>query len=243
MRSVRRTWNDHVANLGRIIGLDRYQLSAGSLSRLGSRGVRFSVQLVGRRLSTLLPLAPKERDTRLRIALKDQLRRLNQRFPHAKLSSRDKRKGSWTLDGTLPARQVCGFAARPEIQYVQVHSISGRRPARTPKQPAWFCVWGVVAIQIEGRRNGMVDVEDRLVLVKAFDVQNAQRRLQTEWARYAKPYMNPYGQLVRWKLISVRDVYAVGPDNLDPRGTEVYSRLRSERMKDAYRWVPKVRGV
>ena len=32
-------------------------------------------------------------------------------------------------------------------------------------EPGWFCVWGVVAIQIEGQGNGTVDLEDRLVLV------------------------------------------------------------------------------
>jgi len=97
-------------------------------------------------------------------------------------------------------------------------------------------VRGIVAIQIEGRKNGLVGVEDRFVLVKAYDHHDARRRLRNEWSRYAEPYMNSQGYLVRWKLISVRDVYAVMMDSIDPRGTEVYSRLHDERMKPEYRW-------
>jgi hypothetical protein len=104
-------------------------------------------------------------------------------------------------------------------------------------------VWGLVAIQIEGRAKGMVDVEDRLVLVKAHDADDAPRRLRREWSRYAKPYLNPYGYLVRWQLVSVRDIYAVMGDAINPHGTEVYSRLRAERMKREYRWLPARRGV
>ena len=102
---------------------------------------------------------------------------------------------------------------------------------------------GVVAIQIEGRTQGKVDVEDRFVLVKAYDAKDARRRLRQECANYARPYLNPYGSLVRWKLISVRDVHAVTQDELDPQGTEVYSRLRAERMKPEYRWLTRKQGV
>ena len=102
---------------------------------------------------------------------------------------------------------------------------------------------GVVAIQIEGRTQGKVDVEDRFVLVKPYDAKDARRRLRQEWSNYARPYLNPYGYLVRWQLVSVRDIYAVTQEELDPRGTEVYSRLRAEKMKPEYRWLPRKRSV
>ena len=57
--------------------------------------------------------------------------------------------------------------------------------------------------------------------------------------RYAEPYMNPDGYLVRWQLISIHDVYALFDEALDPRGTEVYSKLRTVRMRPEYRWRPK----
>jgi hypothetical protein len=169
----------------RILGLDDYQLSPAALRRLGGRSVRFSVQLIGLKLPRLLPLRPKERDLKLRAALKQQFKQLTQRFPEAHLKSRDERRGSWTLDGALPARKMSALASAPQVQDVTIHVIDGRR--RIAKRPTlgWFCVWGVVAIQIEGRTKGTVDVEDRFVLVKAYDAKDASRRLRQEWAKYA----------------------------------------------------------
>lgn len=51
--------------------------------------------------------------------------------------------------------------------------------------------------------------------------------------------MNPDGCLVRWQLISIREVYALFDEALDPRGTEIYSKLRTVRMLPEYRWRPK----
>jgi hypothetical protein len=222
-----------------ILGLDDYQLSPTDLRRLGGKSVRFSVQLTGIKLSTLLHLRPKRRDAKLRATLKQQFQRLDRLFPEADLKSRDRQRGSWTLDGTLPARRIGAFTSRPEVQDVTIQSIDGKRRILRRPTLGWFCVWGLVAIQIEGRTKGKVDIEDRLVLVKAYNAKDARRRLGREWAKYAMPYLNPHGYLVRWQLVSVRDVYPLMQDELDPRGTEVYSRLRTEKMKPAYRWLPR----
>jgi hypothetical protein len=81
-------------------------------------------------------------------------------------------------------------------------------------------------------------VEDRLVLVKAYDCEDAKRRLERYWAREARPYMNPSGYLVRWQLVSIRSVYALYDDVIDPRGTEAYSEIKHKRMRPEYRWRP-----
>jgi len=224
----------------RIFGLDDFELTPSGLVKLGSRSVKFSVQLRGQRLSRLLRLQPKQRNLTLRDTLKQQFRKLARRFPAANLRSRDERTGSWTLDGSLPARSIVAFASQREVQDLTVDSIDGQKRLTRRATLGWFCVWGIVAIQIEGRTKGRVDIEDRFVLVKAYDATDACRRLRRKWLRYAKPYLNPYGYLVRWQLVSVRDVYFVMQDNIDPRGTEVYSRLRTEKMKPEYRWSPRL---
>src|SRR2546426_5530781 len=65
----------------RIFGLDDYQLSPAALRRLGEQSVRFSVQLRGLKMPSLLPLRPKQRDVKLRAALKQQFKQLAQHFP------------------------------------------------------------------------------------------------------------------------------------------------------------------
>jgi hypothetical protein len=42
--------------------------------------------------------------------------------------------------------------------------------------------------------------------------------------------MNVYGELVRWKLVEVQDVYEIYEDEIDSRGTEVFSRLRKNPL-------------
>lgn len=130
------------------------------------------------------------------------------------------------------------MASKPEVNHVQLDTIEGLRKKPRRHELRWFCVWGVVAIQIEAQVKGLIDLEDRLVLVRATDPDDAQRRLQREWSKYAEPYLNPNGYLVRWQLIAVRDVYELFEDTLDPGGTEVYSRLRKVRLRPEYRWRP-----
>lgn len=217
-------------------GLEDYRLTMTGLAKLGERPVTFSVQLRGRPLSRLLRVPPRQRDALLRVTLKRQLASLVRQFPSADLRSRDARKGSWTLDGTLPANRIRSLASRREVASVWVSGVHGRSKRRQIPKETWFCVWGVVAVQVEGQRSGRVDLEDRFVLVRANDDQDAVSRLQPEWIQYAEPYLNAKGYLVRWQLVSIKDVYEIYDARLSPQGTEVYSRLRSAPMKPEYRW-------
>jgi len=217
-------------------GLEDHRLTVARLSKLGTVAVTFSFQLTGVPLSKLKPLTPTQRNERLRASLKRQLDLLARRFPNAALRSRAPGRGSWTLDGTLPANQIRSLASRPEVSCLSITKIAGRSRRRRPTKDGWFCVWGVVAVQVEGQRSGNVTVEDRLVLVKAFDAQDAVNCLRPEWERYAEPYLNPKGQLVRWKLVGIQDVYEVYDESFSPKGAEVYSRLRTVRMKPEYEW-------
>ena len=227
----------------RVHGLRDFGLTLSALKGLGTRRVRFSVQLTGRKTLGLLHLRPPDRDAELRVALTKQLARLQRRFPEARLTSRGKRKASWTVDGVLPARRIHEIARRPDVESITINAVDGRGKRLTRPGSKWFCVWGLVAAQVEGQVRGNVTVEDRLVLVRARDQRDAKRRLRAEWATYGKHYLNPYGYLVRWQLIAVRDVYHLYADEIDPAGTEVYSRLRTERMKPQYVWRPGKRDV
>jgi hypothetical protein len=221
-----------------VLGLDDFRLNLTQLTRLGDKPVRLSVQLVGRSVAALRHLRPTLRDATLREALANQLVRLRRRFPQVEFVSRGKRKPSWTIDGVLPARHVHELASTPEVSHVHLDTIEGRRKKPRRQGPRWFCVWGVVAVQIEERIKGLITLEDRLVLVRAQDEDDAQSKLQREWSRYAKPYLNPDGYLVRWQLVNVRDVYELFESTIDPRGTEVFSRLRTARLRPEHRWRP-----
>jgi hypothetical protein len=231
----------HMPKPPRIIGLDAFGLTGAALLQLGPRPVHLSIQLTGETVSKLWHLRPKQRDATLRETLAKQLNHLRRDFPAVEFVSRGKDKASWTIDAVVPANQLAALASRRYVKHLMIDTIDGRRRSVRRAGLAWFCVWGVVAIQIEGQIKGSLDLEDRLVLVKANDTDDAQRRLQRMWTRYAEPYMNPDGYLVRWQLISIRDVYALFDEAFDPHGTEVYSKLRTVRMRPEYRWRPKRR--
>lgn len=148
----------------------------------------------------------------------------------------------WTLDGTLPARAVRSVAGTPGV-HVYVKDIRGLRRKRSRRATGWFCVWGRVALQVEGKSRGMIDIEDRLVLVKAPNEQQAKARLSRYWREYSKPYLNNRGELIRWKFEEVGDVYELLEEEIDPSGTEVYSRLVQRRMRAEDRWVSATQGI
>lgn len=228
-----------MGSTSRIYGLSEFRLTSAGMDRLGARAVQLSIHLRGRSLASLWPLRPKARDVALRVVLKQQLPRLRQRFPDIEFVSRDPRKGSWTIDATVPARMVRVVAKAPQVRNVTLSAIDGRRKRHSVRALSWYCVCGVVAVQIEDHKDGMITVEDRLVVVKAFDDNDAKRRLQRHWSAYATPYLNTAGELVRWQLIDVQGVYELNDDTFDPRGTEVFSRLRSVRRRPEHRWYPR----
>jgi len=221
-------------------GLKDYGLTPAGLDRLGARKVVFSAYLRGLSCPPLLKYPPHERRRRLHehrrrlhATIDGQYRRLARRFSSA--GFRMPRSG-WAINGTLPANEMKPLAARSEVQSIFINRIAGLRRKRQTPCERWFCVWGKVAVQVEGQTRGRVTIEDRFVLVKARGTKGAQRRLSREWRDYATPYLNSDGHAVRWKLVGIEDVYELNDDNIDPHGTEVYSRLRHERMKREYRW-------
>lgn len=127
------------------------------------------------------------------------------------------------------AASIQGATAKPAT----VKPKSNRRAQGARR---WFCVWTTHAMQIEGRQRGTVIVEDRLALYKASSRKDAEARARREAIDYAEPYLNDSGERVRWQLVSVKDVYELLDETIDADGTEVYSKLREERMRPDVRW-------
>jgi hypothetical protein len=119
---------------------------------------------------------------------------------------------------------------------VDVDAIAGRPRRRAWPSRSWFCVWAVLAIQIEGRRKGMVTVEDRLVLVKALGAADVEKRVRRKIHRETEPYFNSDGELLRCQLVSVKDALASFDAAIDPDGAEMYSRLRRTHMRPELTW-------
>jgi hypothetical protein len=175
--------------------------------------------------------------------LQANLNRLRRRWPDAGIGARGNGREPWTLNAVVPASAVARVAAEQGVSHVWIYKVRGLRRKQAKRQLAYFCVWGSVAIQVEGRSHGLIDVEDRLMLVRALTEEDAKRRLMRHWREYAQPYLNSQGEMVRWQLVEVLDVYELCESEIDPAGTEVYSRIRPRRMKAAYVWKPRIKGA
>ena len=220
-------------------GLERYGLEITDLKALGDRPVEVSASLRGIPFEPLLPLPPAERNRRLKEHLETALERVRARWPGGVIRPRTEGL-PWHFDAVVPARELPRIVRFRELNFLFVEKIQGlrRKPAR--KELEWYAVRGRVVIQVEDRTRGMESVEDRIVLVQARSFEDAERRLQPEWKKYAEPYLNSNGEMVRWQLEEIIDVYQVGaPEDFDPKGTEVYSRLTQRRVRPGAAWRPR----
>jgi hypothetical protein len=166
----------------------------------------------------------------------DDLYRLYPELPFqmkgAKLSATGARRLSelpTTLTVKGPAGKILALAGAAGVASIYVTRIAGRR-RRLPKvQLEWYCVRAFVVIRVERAKSGMQNTEDRFMLVRA-------------WHEYATPYLNSEGQMVSWHLDRVVDVYQTSETDIDPIGSEVYSKLGHRRMRPQYVWRPKLRA-
>lgn len=113
------------------------------------------------------------------------------------------------------------------------------RKTKSKSQLDWYCVRAFVVIRVEGATSGLQTTEDRFVLVRASSCDDAKKRLKEQWREYARPYLNSDGQMVSWQLDHVVDVYHACEKDINPSGTEVYSKLGHRRMRPKYIWRPK----
>lgn len=230
-----------------IAGLEAFGLTRNGLARLGRRTCMVEIRL---RTYEVTPAVrrrvPAERHGYLARRVDRWIRSLAHRYPHLhfRVSQGAPEASSapaWSsfpskLTVSAPARDVLKLAAAAGVGHVWLSKIQGCRRRVAPRQPLeWFCVHGLVAIQVEGQTTGMQTVEDRFVLVRAASCDDATRRLRREWRAYAEPYVNPDGELVSWCLERIVDVYSTGETQVPPDGFEVYSRLRKRRIQQGRR--------
>jgi len=106
----------------------------------------------------------------------------------------------------------------------------------------YFAVIARFVIQIENRIKGLQDYEDRTLLIKARSGDEAEEKLKKSFKDYEKPYLNPYGELVRWKFEEFIDWYETSYDSIesmlddDSEGIEIFSRLKSRRFNSERAW-------
>jgi hypothetical protein len=81
---------------------------------------------------------------------------------------------------------------------------------KKPTKESWFAVHARFAIQLEAQNSGLQTYEDRILLVKAAHSDDAVKKLQPEFKKYGRPYLNFDGFMVRWafeRVLSTQQLY------------------------------------
>jgi hypothetical protein len=231
-------------------GLEQFGLNKASFRRLGNRNVRAYVSL---RTYDVTPpvknLPPSKRLAYVAARVGRWIEGLVRLFPGLsfqaqgdKLTSRSVRGWSQLPSSLIvagPARQVLALADAAGVNSVYVTSVAGRRRRRSRKPSLeWYCVRAFVIIRIERAKTRLQSTEDRFILVRASSFEDAKKRLRQQWREYARPYLNSDGQMVSWLLDRVIDVYQTCETDIDPAGTEVYSKLGQRRVPPGCVWRP-----
>lgn len=159
-----------------------------------------------------------------------------------KLLKNSNRRG-WRFDrvqGEVKVADIPAIAQLDIVSSIQIEKTNGekrkRRVVSKPKK-RYYCVKMTVAIQVEGHEKGMQGVEERYVLFKASSEDEAITKAKESASTYVKPYLNPAGELVRWKVESFDDVCEVVPDNQqDLNGAEVFSVIKNRKLTPARAW-------
>lgn len=234
----------------RLMGLETFGLTPTSFRRLTKRNVQAFVYL---RTYDLTPavrkLIPTKRFPYMSARVARWIRGLRSFFPRLSFKESVGRvpgssASGWsqlpsTLEVQGTARQVNSLSKLPGVSSVYISSIAGYRRRPTSKATlTWYCVRALVVIRVERTRFGNQNTEDRFVLVRASSFDDAKKRLAKSWREYATPYLNSDGRMVSWTLDKIIDVFDTAEAEIDPKGTEVYSKLLRRRMRPKYVWRP-----
>lgn len=233
-------------------GLERFGLGDASFRRLGNRDVVAYAYLRTYDVTLAVQkLPPLKRQQFMAARANRWIEHVHSRYPSLSFQIQGSRQPArnsqrWSeLPTTLkvkgPAHKVLALADSAGVRLIHVTRIAGHRRHRFPKtELEWYCVRAFVVIRVERTKSGLQNTEDRFMLVRASSFEDAKKRLRRQWREYATPYLNSDGQMVSWHLDRVVDVYQTSETEIDPNGTEVYSKLGHRRMRPSYVWRPRL---
>ncbi len=118
------------------------------------------------------------------------------------------------------------------------YSSPSDRWTKGQKEKSLYCFKAIFQIQIEGKKKGNQIIEERLLLVKADNLDKAEQKLKREFKNYEKPYLNASGQMVRWKFEEIVERHLTDySDKHDfDKPIELFSKLKGRRLKKENIW-------
>lgn len=218
--------------MNKLIGLKEWNLSKSSSQK---RTVELKIYLKHPTLKSIINYRPVERKKKITEYLIKNYSRLikTKLFNDYELIGNKKRPAGikTKMDfSLLPKLEKLNY-----IERVFINKISNARKVNPKESEHFYCIKMTVAIEIEGIKKGIQTVEERFVLIKAKSFENAYKKVERQKTKYVQPYLNSQGQIVKWNIESFDDCYRTDAITIEdfnnPEGVEVYSKLKTRRIK------------
>jgi len=221
-----------------VMRLDDYGLTLKELLALKDRLIKIRAHICYADRKPLFQYPPDVRKRKLRDIENELFNKLMEIWPSKDFEIIGTKSKPSGLSGKIKAEDLKKVLNKKIVEHIWIEEIDGLNKQKLPKEELWFAVKANFVIQIEGQCRGYQDIEERIVIVRAYDCNDAKKRLLKNFKDYDEPYLNKYGEMVRWHFDEVVDVYEMNEDTIDPKGTEVYSQFKRRRLIPEYEWHP-----
>ena len=225
-----------------VMRLDDYGLTLKELLALKDRLIKIKAHICYADRKPLFQYPPDIRKRKLGDIENEVFNKLIEIWPTTDFEIIGTKSKPSGISGKIKAEDLKKLLNKKLVEHIWIEEIDGYKKLSFQKEELWFAVKANFAIQIEGQCRGYQDIEERIMIVKAYDCTDAKKRVLKNFKGYGEPYLNKYGEMVRWHFDEVVDVYEMNEDSIDPKGTEVYSQFKRRRMKPEYEWHPLKEG-
>lgn len=221
----------------KIYDLEEWHLNQKVPDEKRTASVRVHLKYID--LKKVTDLTPKERVKGIDNHFKESFSKLLNTGLFEKYKLIGNKRRPTGVETTILIKDIERLAKNSFVESIFINSVKGGRKVERTEPARFFCIKMTVAIQIESIKKGIQTYEERYVLIKAKSSDEAYRKIERHKKKYEEPYLNPQGQLVRWKVESLDDCYVTDivtcDDFNDPEGAEVFSILKRRKLtKDRY---------
>ncbi len=208
------------------------------------RSVEVSIHPKYLDIKTVYHLSPKDRKTKVAEDKKRKIEKIIKLNLFTSYEITGTPGNPSGLKAKMPFMALSKLNKVASVAYIFITKVDKAKRKISKASLEFYCVKMTVVIEIEKRKKGIQTIEDRMVLIKAKSFDDAYRKMEKVKNKNVEPYLNNYGELVRWRIESLDDCYKTdihSPDDLNnPEGIEVYSKLMGRRLTNDRVWNGKI---
>lgn len=188
----------------------------------------------------ILHLEPKERKKELRQRQRNLFKDFTKEINNKKFKRTGSKMSPRGLEMSCSKKEILHFNNDSRVGNISILNIELNKPEENNEY--LFAVKARFAIQIENRIKGNQTYEERILLIKAKNGEEAEQKLIPQFKEYEEPYLNSDGALVRWKFETFIDYYQTDYISLgemqedENKGIEIFSILKGRRLNEDRIW-------